>query len=89
MVRALLLCVLLSLQSCFTIGLWGGEVRIEPDQPGGDIETKVEFPEHSSPLGKPLPRILLTPIALAVDVLTLPIQGLIVFITLLDDDGGC
>ncbi len=78
---ALLIAALsVGMQGCFTISLWGGDF-IDEDVPANDtVETTMgwEFPDESGDSmtnEEILGLILLTPVAIALDCLTLPAQA--------------
>ena len=88
--RATLICataLLLSLQSCFTLGLWGFDYTGDADS---DDESSFEFRDEPADLPWTWKavglRVLLTPIALALDVVTSPVQCAILGIGWLGSD---
>jgi hypothetical protein len=71
----LLLGVLcLPLQSCFTLLLWGGVPELEADH-RGKVETGWTFEDADIGWGDVWLRILLTPAAVCLDCVTLPVQA--------------
>lgn len=80
---ALLACLVLVAAlaaSCTTVALWGG--RLEP---GGHVAWDAESPEPFDDLPW-LGRLILTPLAVIVDVCTWPLQKVLFD---LDDDDDC
>ena len=70
MIRTVLCCWLLTLASCFTTSLWSSSADFSESE-GESNSGRKEF----------FFRLCLTPLTLALDMLTLPLQA-----TLLDDD---
>lgn len=85
--RALAAIALLSTcTSCFTMGLWGFGPEYDEDLCTGRGETVFEYDEHTEwSWGLLGLRLLLTPVTLALDVVTCPLQCVL----LGDGDDDC
>lgn len=87
---ALATTLLLALQSCFTLGLWGFDYT--PDADGADRDDSSNFEFSDEPGDPPWTwkavglRVLLTPIALALDIVTSPVQCAVLGIGWLGSD---
>ena len=76
MFRALTLALLLSLPSCFTLGLWGFDQTVERDPATGEHSSITTYDETTEWSWELLGfRLLFTPITLALDCATAPIQA--------------
>ena len=76
MFRALALALLLFLPSCFTLGLWGFDQTVERDPATGEHSSITTYDETTEWSWELLGfRLLFTPITLALDCATAPIQA--------------
>ena len=77
------LCCLLFLPSCFTFGLWGFELDAERDHASGRDERVMRYDPDTEWSWELFGfRLICTPVALALDCLTMPVQ-----VFLWGDDG--
>lgn len=86
----LLASLLLALTpSCFTVWLWGGKVTNERDE-WGERDTSIERAEHDSWAHAGIAgRVLLTPVFVLLDCLTLPVQAYLYGWDRDDDEDDC
>ena len=84
MKRAAALCLPLVLSSCFTMAVWGFHPDTDTDPVSHDTDTSFAYDEETEwSWGLFFGRLGLTPFAVALDVLTCPVQA---FLFGWDDD---